>query len=270
MSVFRNSSEDMGPGQTLQIPQDVALEAAATALVLSMAKTWPKIVGVQGYTSAGNELKGIKGRLKKLEEMREDLVRPVLEAQRRINEFFREPKAQLLEAEAAIKSALGDYQLEQERIQGEAQRVANEAARKEREHMQAIAAKAEQAARERRIADEAKARVLEEAGKSEKAAAAREAADEREQERLTHAAALKLAADTMPAAVVVHQEAPKVVGVSSREDWKYEIQDERLIPREYLMVNEKAIGGVVRSLKAQTNIPGVRVYVFRTIASRST
>ena len=53
--------------------------------------------------------------------------------------------------------------------------------------------------------------------------------------------------------------APKVKGISTRKKWSFEIVDAAKIPREYLVPNEVAIGGVVRALKGATNIPGIRV-----------
>jgi hypothetical protein len=45
-----------------------------------------------------------------------------------------------------------------------------------------------------------------------------------------------------------------------RENWKFRVTNEKLIPREYLKADEIKIGGVVRALKGSTNIPGVEVY----------
>lgn len=51
------------------------------------------------------------------------------------------------------------------------------------------------------------------------------------------------------------------VGTSSqRKNWTYEITDESLIPRQYLMVDEKKIRGYVTTFKEKAVIPGVRVY----------
>jgi hypothetical protein len=72
-----------------------------------------------------------------------------------------------------------------------------------------------------------------------------------------------------PEVVVVPSEVPKVQGLSFRTDWKWEVVDVSLIPREYMMVNEVAINGVVRALKDKTNIPGIRVYAEQvTLKSR--
>jgi hypothetical protein len=47
---------------------------------------------------------------------------------------------------------------------------------------------------------------------------------------------------------------------TGRINWKYRIVDATLIPREYMMPNEVAIGAVARSLKDKANIPGVEFY----------
>lgn len=54
--------------------------------------------------------------------------------------------------------------------------------------------------------------------------------------------------------------APKVAGTRKTTTWKYEIVDESAIPREFLCVDEKAIGAYVRARKDSTSIPGVRVW----------
>lgn len=62
---------------------------------------------------------------------------------------------------------------------------------------------------------------------------------------------------------------PKVEGISFRTDWKWEVTDVSQVPREYMMVNEVAINGVVRAMKDKTNIPGVRVFTVQvTVKSR--
>jgi hypothetical protein len=73
-----------------------------------------------------------------------------------------------------------------------------------------------------------------------------------------------------PAPVVVLPPAvEKQEGVSMRQTWKYRITDERLIPREYLMVNESAIGAVVRAQKGMTKIPGIQAYSESGVSVRS-
>lgn len=61
---------------------------------------------------------------------------------------------------------------------------------------------------------------------------------------------------------------PKIEGVSFRTVYRYEIIDPMQIPREFLMPNEKAIQAYVNETKAEGNIPGVRMYVEKIVASR--
>ena len=59
-------------------------------------------------------------------------------------------------------------------------------------------------------------------------------------------------------------EQPKIDGMSFRENWCFEIVDITKLPAEYLMANEKAIGAIVRSLKGNAKIAGVRIYTTKT------
>lgn len=79
-------------------------------------------------------------------------------------------------------------------------------------------------------------------------------------------------ADAVQAAPVstMKVEPPKAAGITYRDNWKFgfvdaagrpiDTPDVRLIPTEYLKVDETAIGAVVRGLKDRTKIPGIRVY----------
>ena len=222
-------------------------------------------VTTQGeYSAAGEELTRIKAAQKRLDETRKSLTRPLDESKKRIMDFFRAPADKLAEAEKAIKSACIGYQQEQDRIRREEQRKAEEAARKERERLERLRLAAEAKAREkeaelRRQAAEASAaeRAKIEArmrADAEKAAAKQAELEQRE------------AAVTAP---VIHREAPKVEGLSTRTTWKFRISDERAIPREYLAIDEQKIRKVVQALKGDTNIPGVEVYAEESMAARA-
>jgi hypothetical protein len=100
----------------------------------------------------------------------------------------------------------------------------------------------------------------------------REVARKAEEERLlTEAIAAESAGEKEEAAaimeepvyvppIVLQKAVPKVQGMSFRTIWKFRIKDVNAIPRQYMVPNEVAIGGVVRSLKASANIPGIEVY----------
>jgi hypothetical protein len=57
----------------------------------------------------------------------------------------------------------------------------------------------------------------------------------------------------------------KAPGISYREVWRYEVLDPTQVPREYLTIDHTKLGGVVRALKSAATIPGVRIWVERTI-----
>jgi hypothetical protein len=107
------------------------------------------------------------------------------------------------------------------------------------------------------IADKAveKADKLEAEGKDGAVAAVVNGAHEKVQEILGSAPVVPEALDTS--------------GLTVRENWRFSIVDKDLIPREYLMPDEKMIGMIVRAKKDQTNIPGVRVYVEKGVATRA-
>lgn len=68
--------------------------------------------------------------------------------------------------------------------------------------------------------------------------------------------------------VSVPSSLPRIQGRSSREIWTFEITDEKLIPRDYLMVDTVKIGGVVRAMRGTTNIPGVKAKPQNSVTQR--
>lgn len=134
------------------------------------------------------------------------------------------------EAEGIVKKKLSAYTAAQEKIRRAEEQRLREEARKKAEEEQLAAAQA-----------------------------AEEAGDVEEAERL-------LEEEVVPEPVIMEDAAPKVEGVSYRTVWKFRIRDEKRIPREYLSVDEKKIGQVVRALKDQAKIPGIEVYSEKSVA----
>ncbi|MGH9454086.1 MAG: hypothetical protein ACRD2O_08975 [Terriglobia bacterium] len=121
--------------------------------------------------------------------------------------------------------------------------------RKDREREALLREAAAQAAREQA---EQEAKSLEAAGDAELANVVREQA----------------AAAPAPV-VVIESSVPKVAGISKpKENWKFRVTNEGLIPREFMVPNETAIGALVRAQKGRTNIPGIEIYCEKTIALR--
>jgi hypothetical protein len=58
----------------------------------------------------------------------------------------------------------------------------------------------------------------------------------------------------------------KPVGLTIRENWTFEITDDKQIPREYMIPNTVMLGQVAKAMKGTANIPGVRVYDAGSVA----
>jgi hypothetical protein len=150
---------------------------------------------------------------------------------------FSEP---LERAKTIVGRKAADFLAEQERDRREAERKRLEAEEKARE----VAEKAVNTAEK-----------LEADGKDKAAAAVVNQAHNRVDEILGAAPEVPEELDTS--------------GLTVREDWKFSIVNEALIPREYLMPDEKKIGRIVRALKDQANIPGIRAYAEKGVATRA-
>ena len=153
----------------------------------------------------------------------------------------------LKEPDKIVRGKLSRWEEEKRRIQAEAERRAREAAQREAAELRRQAQeKAQQEAEERRLAE---AVAAEESGETAYAEALIETP-------------VEVAPVPEPTPVVVPTfTAPKVEGAGAMVTvWRFEIVDAAAIPREYLSVNETAIGKVVQALKGETKIPGVRVY----------
>lgn len=149
-------------------------------------------------------------------------------------------------AKASGKQIIGAYLAEEQRKAEEARRAAE------------AKALAEQLARQKAEAEAAaaKAAALDKAGLKEEANVAME-----------EAVAIEQAA---PAPIYIPPaKVEKAKGVSLGEDWKFTIEDPAKLPREYLVVDEVAVGRVVRALKGACSIPGVKVYSVPRVGLRS-
>ena len=258
------------------LSQEVLAEAQAAEQALAAAKAY-NVATADDYSSAGEELKSLTARARRLEDMRVNLKAPALEQCRRIDEFFRAPQQFIEDAKMAIKRALGVYDTQQRKLREEAERKAEEIARRERKRLAAEAAKIEEEARKKREAAETRALALEEAGKSEKAEASRRAAEEAEALKRAQADALRRAADTVTAPTI-HIDQPQVAGLSSSERWHAEVTDlkaliqsvaEGTTPISALQADMKVLNQMARALKSNMNYPGVRAIPDTTYSARS-
>jgi len=127
--------------------------------------------------------------------------------------------------------------------------------------------------RKRKEAEEARRLADEEAEAKRKA---EEDARLAAAERLSDAGMKEQAEEMLETPIVVEVEevaapAPsvKVQGASIRENWQFEIEDVTRIPRLYMTPDLVKIGKLVKALKGETNIDGVRVYDAGTVAFRA-
>jgi hypothetical protein len=257
---------------TYQQPDSDALTKESNGH-LAVAKSY-KIDSPETFALAADDLQSIKGRIKTLNEQRLTITRPLDAAKEAVMSLFRKPLETLAEAETVIKRAMLTYQNEEDRKAREEQARRQAEADAERRRVEAEAKRKQDEANlaeQNRLAAEAKMNDAIASGDSTAIAQAEtvvEAARTTEAEVQAEVATLEVTAAVISAPIVADA-SPKAAGISTRENWKYEIVDVNLIPREYLMVDEKKIGQVVKALKKDTNIAGIRAYPESTLAARS-
>jgi hypothetical protein len=191
-----------------------------------------RIISTDDYEYACTFLQLIATRKKQVAEAFDPVVEAAHDAHKKSVAQRAKYMNPLLEAEKDVKAKVGLYHSEQER-----QRRAQE-----RELQQAAAAQAQADAA-------AQAEQLEAAGESDLA------------EIVTQEAAVAPAP-----LVVLPSPVPKVKGIAQKQNWKWRVVDASLVPREFLSINEAAIGAVVRTQKELAKIPGIEVYAEDTVA----
>jgi hypothetical protein len=207
----------------LQLVKTNEIEVKALSIV-DQAKA-VKVVDIESYKYAGELWKSIGDMIKEVKATFD----PICEAANKAHKAATAKRASFLDplesVYRSVKRLMSDYDAEQERIRREAEEKLREQARKEEE--------------ERRLKE---AIALEESGQKEVAEAVMET-------------------PVYVAPVVIPKAVPKMEGGPVfRTVWKFRIVNQNIIPRQYLKVDEVAIGGVVRALKGQTNIPGIEPY----------
>ena len=238
--------------------QVTALEQQSTSLTTDALAL--VVTDHASYESAGEFLRAIATYIRRVG----DVLDPIVEANHRAHKVAVAQRDALLKPAMGAKRVLGDRMAAWDQTQAEQRRAAEQVAQRERQRLERAAY--EQAEGEqRRLQAEAEDRRLAEA-------AAMEA-------RGDGAAAVRLLDAPLPVPTVapapvfvpapVPPAPPKAEGVSYREVYEFEVVDAALVPREYWMIDEKKIGGVVRALRAATHIPGVRAFSRRIAAVRA-
>ena len=218
---------------------DTVEEQKKTSDVPALCQKAELIISNQGdYEVASTVLSEVKSRYKELDAQRKEITKPIDAAKKAVMDLFKTPLELLEKAESKIKGLMIGYTNEQERK-----------AREEQARLQRLADA--EAAKQKKILEEKIARA-EASGKTEKA-------EELQMQKET--------ITPIVAPIIAPQiETPK--GVSYREQWSAEIIDEKLIPREYLIVNLQALNKIAAATKGTISVPGVRFVSTKILASR--
>ncbi len=85
----------------------------------------------------------------------------------------------------------------------------------------------------------------------------------------TKQAYLAQAQAVQPVIVDVKVESQNADGISYREVWKARVVEVNLLPREYMIPNEKLLDNIAKSTKGSLKIPGVEFYSEKVMAVRT-
>ena len=253
-----------------------------TAIVSDGAKIL-RIDTVEQYENTKKFGNMAYSKAKALEEERKALTKPLLDEKAEIDATFKAFIGNLEAVVSNVKIVIGTYDREQEQKRIELQRVADEAARKERERIEAEArAQREKEEAERRKAEDARAaadaariaaeradgaeraRLEAEAAKAEKDAAQAESKADSWAEK----ADAKEEVAGMIVAAVIAPEAPK--GTSTVRKWIGEVTDKRALV-EWLLaasfidglglveIDNGGLNKIIQAAQGKICIPGVQV-----------
>lgn len=229
--------------QTLEVvPNQEEIQNESTQYPMKARDLALSVKDDEGYRAAGEFLIAIKGFRKKVDDAFAPAVQKAHEAHKAIKALQNQAAAPLDEAERIIKPALAAYDQEQDRIR--------------REEQDRLAAEQKKRDDDARIAEAAK---VAENGDLDGANAILEAP---------------------PAPIVAPPPPPKaaVAGISYRETWKAEVTDMRSLiaavasgkaSTTLLAINGPALNSMVRALRSELKIPGVRVWSEKEVAARS-
>ncbi len=203
-------------------------------------------------TEAGEFLRVLKTIRKRIGDTFDEPIKAAHAAHKSILAAKAEHDQPLADAERIVKGKVGTYQQEEERKR-----------KAEEERLRESARKAED---ERRLAEAQRLETEAEAKRAEVERALDEGKHltaelkQHEAKEMTQAADATLAAPIPEPTVYVPPTVPKVAGVQTRQVWKYRIVDVSLIPRLFLMPDEKLIAAHARNSRDNAWIPGVQFY----------
>lgn len=217
-----------------------SIEALSTSVEVDCSKVFRKgfaITTLDQFYESGNLLKQIQKRSRELETTRLAITRPMREAKARVDALFAPIEQTLARATAIIKTQYLAWQELEKKRNEEAQRLAR-----------------------LKIEQERKA----EAERLEAAAMAALANSQPKAAEAAFKAMEKIESAPIPAAPAPFA-AASLKGISTATTWKGEVIDPALVPREFLMVNQRAIDAYAKAAKENAKTPGVRYYAEKNV-----
>lgn len=259
---MKETGRDRSYIEVAPISVDIAGQATKESEVMLTNAEVVKITNQPQYDSAGELLKAVKGKMKWLESERKKITTPLDTAKKAVQALFGKPKETLQQAESILKQGRLTYEQEQEVIRlALEEKLRKQAEVEENRKRKALEEQAqrqeEKAAELRRQAEEANAK--ERAILEEKARLADEKAEARREKK----------EEVYVPAPVVASTVQKTKGICTKDNWECKVEDEKVVPREWLIVNEKALTAFAKSTKGTVKIPGVRFYNKSIVSSGS-
>jgi len=255
-------------------PEDALFKSAERALTNARAY---EIDCVEVRDLAAQDLTKIKGLQKSVDNARKSITQPIDAAKKAVMDLFRAPTTYLDQAEAVLKSAIGNFDRAEQARQLAAQAKLEEAARQERARLEAEAAATRAATEAEAQKIQQKAEQAAAAGDVEAAARLNSEAESRVDQGVAEVALLQQTATLFTAPIA----APAIIktqGVSTRKVWKAEVADKIALVRyvaahpEYvdlLDANMPNVNKIALALKANCPLDGVRVFEDSVLAARA-
>jgi hypothetical protein len=225
----------MTPTETMTVEQELQGVGQQALLVVPRARSI-KITNQVERAAAAEMGRTIATLTADAKEKFDTIKRPLNEARARILAWEHEIVDKLEAAKRYLSSAIGSFDQAQEQARREEER------RIQKQLQDKAEEEARQASQEQAISD---AVALEAAGDTKGAEAV-----------LNNPVPVPVYVPP----VILQSEHVKTVGVASQQTWKFRITDVSLIPREYMVPDEKTIGQIGRAMKEKANIPGIQFY----------
>lgn len=234
-----------------------------------------KVTNTESQAKASEILAQIKKRYNRMEAIRKEMVMPMKEAVKKIDNMFKIEEEPLLKAEAMIKGLLRQFYVVEER------KAQEEVRRKQAEYDEQQRKAREEAARieAERKAKEAEAEAARKAAEEAKSAAQRKKLEAEAKLKEAEAAKLEEKAEAVVEEALLDVpvvEAPAVntrtgSGLTSyKKVWKWKVENEDLLRKlrpELFILDEKAVNKLVQS--GERKVAGLFIYEDVAVAQKS-